>query len=364
MSNIAINEDDLELGKGITYQLFATGGEQIKWSSSDASVASVDDNGLVKGVSVGACVLKAENEYGSAAECHVTVKKTCYLTIDDGPTQYTQEILKALKENDVKATFFVMHTPYLQFTADMHEQGHEVAFHTYSHDYEICYRSRYGYFADLEEMADIVEGYTGIRPNLIRFPGGTSNTTCNWLIMQQLVHGAEDLGYRVFDWTATAGDTSSNATSPDFTAYSIAKTCTEDEEIVLMHDKWLTPDSLRKSIPYLREQGYVFETLNHYPERNSAWPCKYSLSYDQRPAVSLNLNEAHIEMTAGEKYVLEAQCVPSNSTDYIRWESSDPSVAAVRADGTVIAAKSGTTEITAITTSGQRAVCIVTVNDA
>lgn len=361
---ITINEADLELGKGITHQLSASGGEKIRWSSSDASVANVDDNGLVKGLGVGTCVLKAENEYGSAAECHVSVKKTCYLTIDDGPTEHTRDILAALKENDVKATFFVMYSRYLPLTADMYAQGHEVAFHTYSHEYNICYRSRYGYFADLEIMGDIVEGYTGRRPNLIRFPGGTSNSAGNALIMRQLVNGADDLGYRIFDWTATAGDTSPKATSPDFTAYSILKTCTEDEEIVLMHDKWLTPDSLRKVIPSLRERGYVFETLNHYPENSYRWYCKYSISHEDLPAESVSLNETHIEMAVGEKYILEAQCEPENTTDYIRWESADASVAAVKADGTVIAVKPGTAEIAAITTSGQSAVCVVTVKSA
>ena len=34
--------------------------------------------------------------------------KTIYLTFDDGPGPYTQKVLDVLKDNDVKATFFII----------------------------------------------------------------------------------------------------------------------------------------------------------------------------------------------------------------------------------------------------------------
>ena len=36
-----------------------------------------------------------------------TYGKIAYLTIDDGPSQYTDEMVKILKDNNVKATFFI-----------------------------------------------------------------------------------------------------------------------------------------------------------------------------------------------------------------------------------------------------------------
>ena len=35
-------------------------------------------------------------------------EKIAYITIDDGPSKYTNEILDILEENDVKATFFMI----------------------------------------------------------------------------------------------------------------------------------------------------------------------------------------------------------------------------------------------------------------
>ena len=37
-----------------------------------------------------------------------TYGKIAYLTIDDGPSQYTDEMVKILKDNNVKATFFMI----------------------------------------------------------------------------------------------------------------------------------------------------------------------------------------------------------------------------------------------------------------
>ena len=64
------------------------------------------------------------------------------------------------------------------------------------------------------------------------------------------------------------------------------------------------------------------------------------------------------------RWAAENQCArmdPAASTDYVRWESADPSIATVNPDGTVIGVSKGTVEIYAITTSGQRAASKITV---
>jgi len=65
-----------------------------------------------------------------------TNEKVVALTFDDGPTEYTRDVLKTLQEKDIKATFFVMGSE-LQKKPQIGEAivlaGHELGNHTYSH---------------------------------------------------------------------------------------------------------------------------------------------------------------------------------------------------------------------------------------
>ena len=359
-ATVSLNQASAEIGKGLSFQLIADGGDSIVFHSSDESVACVDENGLITGTGVGECTVTAENEHHNAAECAVTVKKTCYITIDDGPSDSTEEILQVLKDNDVPATFFVVSSPKLYLTKNMREQGCVVGLHTYSHVFKKCYATQNSYLSGIEKMSKIVEGYTGEHCSLLRFPGGTSNKRCNDLWMRRSLNGAMDLGYRVFDWTATTGDSSKRA-SADFSVQNVKKTCTEDVEILLMHDRQLNVDALKKFIPYLREEGYVFATLDQYPEHSFYFKPRYNRGRADVPSRSVIITHESFSLDVGEGIGLVARMEPTKSTDYVKWESADPSIAEVSVSGYVRAVNPGETDIYATTTSGHRGVCHMTV---
>ena len=72
--DISINESSIELNSLQTQTLFAdAAGNPFSWVSSNPSVASVDQNGLVKAVSGGTAIIKAVPLYGNSAECTVIV---------------------------------------------------------------------------------------------------------------------------------------------------------------------------------------------------------------------------------------------------------------------------------------------------
>ncbi|MBQ4397490.1 MAG: polysaccharide deacetylase family protein [Clostridia bacterium] len=360
-ASLTLRESSLEIGKGLSAALHVETGEISAWRSSDASIASVTEDGTVTGINVGSCVITAVSENGTVADCTVAVKKTCYLTFDDGPNERTPELLAVLEEYDAKATFFVVSSYYLEYTRNIEEQGSVVGLHTYSHNYESCYRSTFSYYYGLEQMARRVEAFTGSRPTLIRFPGGTHNAVSDPLIMQRIANGAKDLGYRAFDWTATSGDTSTKNASADFSVYCVKRDCVHDVEILLMHEKAFNIPALRTILPYLREQGYVFETLDHYPEDSFTFATRYSRKNALIPSTSISVTRSEANLQVGDCLTLGAHIYPSNSTDYTRWESSDPSVAEVLPNGDVTAMAPGETEIAAITSSGQKAICRITV---
>lgn len=95
---------------------------------------------------------KYEDITASRPEYTVTDGKVAYLTFDDGPSKYTPQILDILRENDIKATFFITgwcidgKEHILKQVAD---EGHTIALHSYSHDYDKIYASRRAWLDDL-----------------------------------------------------------------------------------------------------------------------------------------------------------------------------------------------------------------------
>lgn len=195
--------------------------------------------------------------------------KTIYLTFDDGPSPRTPEVLKILKDNGVKATFFVTHIngKSSHYMKDIVAEGHTIALHSYTHDYDKIYASEEAYFADLQQISDLVYSETGVRTNLIRFPGGSSNIVSRFNpgIMTRLTQQVTDKGYVYFDWNVVSGD----ANRGGATAQQIINNCRKvskksDAVIVLMHDsaeKRTTVEALPEVIAYYKAAGCKFAAL-------------------------------------------------------------------------------------------------------
>ena len=361
--DVSMSDAEMTIGLCTVHGVTAEGGSSITWSSSDSSIASVDKDGRITGSGLGECDITAENEFGRSAVCHVTVKKSAFITIDDGPMKNCPQILRKLKKLDVKATFFVVKTANVAKIRQIHEEGHCVGLHTLSHSFKKCYRSEYSYFSDLEELNDIIEEYTGERTNILRFPGGTSNKVMDRLGMRRMVSGLDDLGYRAFDWNASTLDATPDPITAETAAQNALKNCNHDVNIILMHDKNTTAKAIQIIVNRLTARGYVFDTLDNYADwsnRAETWYEK-SVSRDVVPCTSLTLEGVPEKLTIDESFSLSVVINPDKSTDYVRLVSDDPAIASVTLEGTVTGVKEGSTQIRAIASSGQEAVCQVTV---
>lgn len=198
-------------------------------------------------------------------------KKTIYLTFDDGPSQRTPEVLKILKDNGIKATFFVVNgKKYNHYMKDIVAQGHTIALHTYTHDYKTVYTTDEAFFDDLKKISDLVYNETGVRAKLMRFPGGGSNTISRKYnqkakIMSRLTKKVEEMGYTYFDWNVSSGDATYPSPSPAQLVENCKRVPKSDSVIVLMHDsgdKKNTVAALPQIIAYYKSMGYSFGTLN------------------------------------------------------------------------------------------------------
>lgn len=209
-------------------------------------------------------------ETENQSEQNETRQKVCYLTFDDGPSDNTLKILDILKRYNAKATFFVIGRGNLDYTRRIVDEGHAVALHSNTHEYSNIYTSTDAYFADLQAISDKVYDKTGVRSKLIRFPGGSSNTTSKQYssgIMTVLTGQVEEKGYSYFDWNIDSEDASGNGIPADTLVNNIKKhDYSQYSDIcILCHDtaaKDTTVEALPEMIEHLAAQGYVFEALN------------------------------------------------------------------------------------------------------
>lgn len=80
-------------------------------------------------------------------------KKIIYLTFDDGPSSIvTNNILNILKDQKVKATFFVIGNRIKgseTIIRKIYEEGHSIGLHTYSHKYKQIYASEDAFISEM-----------------------------------------------------------------------------------------------------------------------------------------------------------------------------------------------------------------------
>lgn len=196
----------------------------------------------------------------------IFVNKAVYLTFDDGPSSdITPKILDILKEEGVKATFFVNdHGRGLDYLIKRaHDEGHTVASHTLSHNFYSVYSSENAFFKEIDAVHNIIYNITGKKNKIFRFPGGSSNTISRFNpgIMTRLVKRADNNGYLFYDWTIDSNDAGGSNTKEaiynSVTKYMGYKSL----NIVLMHDsayKYATLNALRDIIRYGKSNGFTF----------------------------------------------------------------------------------------------------------
>lgn len=199
--------------------------------------------------------------------------KTIYLTFDDGPSPNTPKILEILKRYNVKATFFVINTKFSAYLKDIMNEGHAIGLHSASHDYKTVYSSEGGFFDDFQKIEDVVFNETGQRPDIIRFPGGSSNTVSKKYcpgIMTVLTKKVHEKGWEYFDWNVNSGDAESNHIPAERIISNCKKLPKAAECNVLMHDtaaKGSTVEALPAVIEFYKSQGYDFSIVkkDSYP---------------------------------------------------------------------------------------------------
>lgn len=197
-------------------------------------------------------------------------KKIAYLTFDDGPTtKATGKILDILKEENVKATFFVV-GKHVKENPDLvkreYEEGHYIANHGYNHNNKLLYRDMESFQKEVEntdlEIANAL-GLSHYCSHIFRFPNGYMSHKYQYE-KKNALQVLSDLDYVYVDWNCLNRD-SEKKYSDSQLLNNLKKTAkNKGTLIILMHDTAdvnKTYNVLKSSIDYLKSEGYEFRNF-------------------------------------------------------------------------------------------------------
>ena len=193
-----------------------------------------------------------------------TEGKVAYLTFDDGPDDVvTPIILDILKNYGIRATFYVcgnMVEAYPQVLKRIYSEGHAIGNHSYNHVYKELYPSTDKFLIQISNTDDIIKEYIGVRPLIIRTPGGRAGM---WTPEYEPLVTA--CGYVEHDWNVSTEDATAKKPSPQEMIQLVDeqtnKPLPNDAAIILMHSKSgkeNTAAALPGIIKVLVDKGYSF----------------------------------------------------------------------------------------------------------
>ena len=245
---------------------FASGAQPRVTGCSTQDLTPVPDT---SGFSPAAAVFAPEDGGGEQPP-----EKWVCLTFDDGPSKTTPDVLAALKDAGVHATFFVVATgyneKYLPLLTEASAAGHQIALHSASHEYSDIYRSSEAYWADIGLLKERIAPYVDTESiRYLRFPGGSTNTVSRRYggkgLMQQLKAEAEQKDFQWVDWNVCAEDAVGGHPSADTIYRNVVRETGEQTHcIVLMHDSATTrttAEALPDIIRWYADNGYTFLTV-------------------------------------------------------------------------------------------------------
>lgn len=226
------------------------------WQEIDGETYYFDENGYMK---TGWTMIDGTSYYfneDGTLDSDATPKMLA-LTFDDGPGQYTEELLDILAQYNAKATFFmtgsngsfgVAHYP--EAVRRMVELGCELGNHSYDHT-KLSTLDAQGIADEYAKVDALISDITGGSiTTLARTPGGETDTSVTQAVGKPCIHW--DLDTR--DWETK--DTQS-------TIDRVLGANLEDGDVILMHDIWQpTIEACKTLIPELINQGFQLVTIS------------------------------------------------------------------------------------------------------
>ena len=184
-----------------------------------------------------------------------SVVKCVALTFDDGPSPFDDRLLQILKDNDAKATFFLIGNKVAANPAGakrIADAGMEIGNHTWEHP-NMATLPMEDIAAQFSKANDAITAATGRAPTLYRPAGGLSTDAVR---QTASTFGLAEILWDVipFDW---ANDSNTAATR------QLLMSQIKPGSVVLFHDTYSsTVDLVYQFIPVLKANGYRMVTVS------------------------------------------------------------------------------------------------------
>jgi len=179
-------------------------------------------------------------------------KKIVLLTIDDGPTKRTLEVMEILKKHDAKAIFFIngmFDKNNKGIISQIIKEGFVVGNHTWSHlnlkkekDINIIER-------EIVKNSNLIKKETGESPRFFRAPYGESNVAIRKRI--------KDDGMIFMDWSSTAKDWEASAKDEKVFIDNVVNNL-HSGSIILIHEHFWSVLHLDALLTTLESKGYSY----------------------------------------------------------------------------------------------------------
>ena len=186
--------------------------------------------------------------------------KYIYLTFDEGyEAGHTTQILSTLKENNVKATFFIT-AHYLNTQPDlvkqMIEEGHIVGNHTVNHK-SMPSLTEEQINSEVMDLHKTIYEKFGYEMKYIRPPMGEFS--------EKSITVTNSLGYKTVMWSFAYEDWNENKQPEESTAKKKIIDNVHNGEIMLLHGNSTTNTNiLGDIIKEIRNMGYEFKSLDEF----------------------------------------------------------------------------------------------------
>ena len=191
--------------------------------------------------------------------------------------QRTKRILDILKEEDIKASFFVIGkyvAKHPELVKRAYDEGHFIANHGYSHNNSKLYESNDSFISEVKNTDIEIGKAIGVPDycsHVFRFPNGymSPNYKSKKVNAVKLL---EDMNYKYIDWNCLNKDSEKKYSHVQLLNNLKKSSKNKKDLIVLMHDTSDvndTPSILKESISFLKSEGYAFKNFYYLNIPNS-----------------------------------------------------------------------------------------------
>ena len=237
----------------------------VKINSKEVLAFAKSRNAALEGETITSMVYSGAEEMQKGPS--KTYGKVVYLTIDDGPSEYTDEIIKILNKNNVKATFFMINgnmQAYPEQVKNIVKNGNTAGFHSVSHDVHKLYVSKTSAKEEFDTNQATFKKITGQTSKVIRLPFGSKPYT-----PRASYNALVDSGYKLWDWTLDTEDwrSTSSQIMENVKKYSSGS----DNVVLLMHERKQTVAILDEMIKYLKSEGFEILPIKQSDEARNYW---------------------------------------------------------------------------------------------